>query len=415
MNITDSNKFKRVLILTQYFEPEPGAPQIRLSAMIKELRKQDITVEVITSFPSYPLGKVQKEYRGKFHLIEKINGVVIRRFWSYPASGRNILKRLLCYLSFMFSSSVPLLFSRRPDIVFVEAQPMILAIPAFLMKLFRGVPYIYNTPDLQIEHAEDDKWITITSLINFAKFLESFLMKQSLSVTTVTDAFKIHFSKYRDIKLSKITMLPNGADVHNLHPMPFDISLAKKFEVGNRKVITFAGTHAHYQGLEIIIKVAELLKKRKDIVFLMIGNGPVREGLIKLASDKKLTNILFKQSPIEEMVNLMSITYVSLVVIRDIPISRKMRLSKAIPPISCGVPVIYSGYGETPKIFLRHNAGLQVEPENPLKLAETLVNIVENPKLRDAMLKNARKLALDKFSWEKIVSDWIYQINNLPD
>ena len=268
------------MILTQYFEPEPGAPQIRLSSMIKELRKQGVIIEVLTTFPSYPLGEVHKGYRGKLYSNEKINGVSVRRVWSYPALGRKILKRLLCYFSFMFASIVPLLFSKRPDVVFVEAQPVILAFPALLMKFLRGVPYIYNTPDLQIEHAEEDKWITSAYLIKFAKFLESFLMKKSLTVTTVTDAFKIHFSKYRDIELNKITLLPNGANVDILFPKPFDSALALKFKVGDRKIITFAGTHAHYQGIEIIISAAEILKDRKDIVFLMIGNGPIREKLI---------------------------------------------------------------------------------------------------------------------------------------
>ena len=55
LDITNTNKFKKILILTQYFEPEPGAPQIRLSSMIKELRKQGVIIEVLTTFPSYPL------------------------------------------------------------------------------------------------------------------------------------------------------------------------------------------------------------------------------------------------------------------------------------------------------------------------------------------------------------------------
>lgn len=413
MSTKDINKFKRILVLTQYFEPEPGAPQIRLSAMIKELQKQDIKIEVITTFPSYPLGVKYSEYKGKIYTKETIDEMEITRIWSYAAAGKNKLRRLLSYISFTISSLIPLLFSKRPDIVFVEAQPIILAFPALLMKFFRKVPYIYNTPDLQIEHAADDKWITKKYLINFALFLESLLMKKSLSVTTVTNAFKIHFSKYRHIELNKITLLPNGADVKNLHPIPYDVSLAKIFEIGNRKVITFAGTHAHYQGLETIIDTAEILKDRKDIVFLMVGKGPVRQDLIDQANEKKLTNVIFRQSPFDEMIKLMSITYASLVVLRDIPISRKMRLSKAIPPIACGVPVIYAGYGETPEILTEHNAGIQVEPENPKLLSKSIIRIVDNQDLRRTLSINSRKLAVSHFSWKEIVKEWLIEVNNL--
>ena len=415
MDTSNKNRFNRILILTQYFKPETGAPQIRLSAMVKELRKNGIDVEVITTFPNYPFGVIHENYRGKFYTREVIDGVVLKRIWSYTASGKNVLKRLLSYISFMITSCIPLLFSKRPDLVFVEAQPIILAFPALLMKIFRGVPFIYNTPDLQIEFAEDEKWIANHYLIKLAKLLESFLMKKSLSVTTVTNAFIRHFSKYRNIKMSKITLLPNGADVDILHPMPRDALLAKRLEVGERKVITYAGTHAHYQGLETIIRTAEILMNRQDIVFLMIGNGPIREKLKYQANKKKLTNVLFRQSPFEEMAKLMSITYASLVVLRDMPISRKMRLSKAIPPLSCGVPVIYAGYGETPEILLENNAGIQVEPESPNKLATAITDIVDNPDFRNTLSINSRELALQQFSWEKIVNDWLVQVNNIVE
>ena len=44
-----------------------------------------------------------------------------------------------------------------------------------------------------------------------------------------------------------------------------------------KNVITYAGTMAPYQGLELIIETANLLKKRKDIVFLLAGNGPEKK------------------------------------------------------------------------------------------------------------------------------------------
>ena len=49
---------KNWLILTQYFPPEIGAPQIRLSSMIEELKKHNINASVLTAMPNYPKGKV---------------------------------------------------------------------------------------------------------------------------------------------------------------------------------------------------------------------------------------------------------------------------------------------------------------------------------------------------------------------
>ena len=112
----------------------------------------------------------------------------------------------------------------------------------------------------------------------------------------------------------------------------------------------------------------------------MVGKGPERERLKKMAKNMNLENIFFHQSPYSEMDRLMSITYASIITLRDLPIARKMRLSKAVPPLSCGVPVLYSGYGETLDILLNHNAGISVKPENPMDLANKIIYIADHPK-----------------------------------
>jgi len=221
--IDNKQSINSLVILTQYYPPEPGAPQIRLETLAKELIKIGIDVQIITAFPNYPEGKIFEAYRGKFMLNEIRNGIKIKRAWIYPASGRNTIKRLINYFSFSFTSLWILLFSKRVDLVFVEAQPITLGITAYINKIIKQVPYIYNTPDLQIEHAEEAGWIKSKLFIALAKKLESRLMHKSLSVSTVTNAFIKFFSKERNIPIQKFSFLPNGANTKELYPSPFNI------------------------------------------------------------------------------------------------------------------------------------------------------------------------------------------------
>jgi colanic acid biosynthesis glycosyl transferase WcaI len=401
---------KRIIILTQYFAPEPGAPQIRLMEMSKYMISKGIDVEVITGFPNYPDGVLHEGYSKRYFMKDNINGISIKRSWIYPAAGKNILKRLLNYFSFIISSLIPLFSSKKPDLIFVEAQPIILGIPAYFYKLLRGVPYIYNTPDLQIEYAEEDHWVGFKMIIKLAKSIERKLMENALSVTTVTHAFIKHFIKHRGIAPSKMSFLPNGADTDILRPLNKDENLLNRFQLNDKKIFTFAGTHAPYQGLETIVYAAEILRDRDDIAILMVGKGPVRNTLILKAKSIGLNNIHFQDSPFNEMPILMSITYASLVVLRDLPMTRKMRLSKTIPPISCGVPVIYGGFGETADILKNNNAGIVTDPEDSNKLAAAIIKIADDLNLRKEMSKNCRKLALRDFSWRNIVESWLLQI-----
>ncbi len=406
----DAPMLRNVLILTQYYWPEPGAPQIRLRNFARELKELKIGVRVLTGMPNYPLGRIFDNYRGRFRMKESIDGIPVERVWLYPAAGRGSIKRLLNYLSFTTTVVPSLLFGPKPDLVFVEAQPLTLAFPAAVLSLLRGVPYVYNTPDLQVEVAAEGKWIGAAWLIRAARAMERILMRRALSVTTVTHAFIEHFVQNRGIPRTRISFLPNGADIETLRPLPHDDGYARTLGTNGRKVFTYAGTHAHYQGLEVIVAAAKLLRDRKDIVLLMVGKGPVRDQLIQSATEENLDNILFRDSPFEDMHRLMSITYGSLVVLKNIPASTKMRLSKAIPPLACGVPIIYAGLGESAEIVRRECCGVVVEPERPDRLAQAIRELADHPERRNEMGQRGRSLAEREFSWRFLVRDWLRQL-----
>jgi colanic acid biosynthesis glycosyl transferase WcaI len=413
MNAVSDKPFADILILTQYYSPEPGAPQIRLRAMARELGRLQMRVRVLTGMPNYPFGEIFAPYRGCFHRRETIDGIPVERVWLFAAAGRGSCKRLANYLSFTLCALPYLLLGPRPDVVFVEAQPLSLAFPAWLLKVLRRVPYVYNTPDLQCEVAAEQKWIGVNWFIGLAKSLEAFFMRQALSVTTVTHAFIRHFAEQRHIPKERISFLPNGADLEVLRPMPIDKAYARQLGVEGKKVFTYAGTHAHYQGLEILIEAAQLLRSREDLVFLLVGHGPVRRDLMQRAETAGLKNVLFRDSPFEEMARLMSITYASLVVLKDMPAARKMRLSKAIPPLACGVPIIYSGHGESARIAQKEGCAVVVEPERPEQLAQAILDLADQPAERDKMGRRGRALAEREFSWRGLVGDWVRQIASI--
>ena len=193
--------------------------------------------------------------------------------------------------------------------------------------------------------------------------------------------------------LGRLTFLPNGADTDTLRPLPPDEAFAERLGVAGRKVFTYAGTMANYQGLEVLVEAAEKLRHRDDIIILMVGSGPVKERLVKMVDERGLTNIIFRNSPFEEMPQLMSITTASLVVLRPIEISKKMRLSKAIPPLACGVPVIYAGWGETAEVIRQERVGITVEPGDANEIARSIERLADNPVLTDECGTRGRSLA----------------------
>jgi glycosyltransferase involved in cell wall biosynthesis len=406
----DGSPGERWVIVTQYYPPEPGAPQIRLSTLARQLVRSGIDVRVLTGMPNYPEGVVHDGYRRKLHMQETIDGIPVSRVWLYPATGRNPFRRLANYLSFTFTATFYLLF-RMPkvDVLFVESQPISLGIAGVLMKWFRRVPYVYNIPDLQTDVAKQLSFVGWRMLLRVAVALENFFMHQAWTVSTVTHRF-IDYYVERGIPRRQISFLPNGADTDVLRPLPYDQAVAERLGVAGRKVFTYAGTHAYYHGLEVLVETARRLADRPDIVLLLVGKGPVRPILQQQAAELGLTNIVFGDSPFAEMPRLMSITYASVVVMKDIPAAEKMRLSKTFPPLACGVPVVYSGRGESADMVEEHGCGVQVLPESPELLAEAIVRLADDPTLRDAMGRRGVELVDRELSWASIIRTWLAQL-----
>jgi colanic acid biosynthesis glycosyl transferase WcaI len=398
------------VIVTQYYPPEPGAPQIRLHTLAKNLIKHGINVRVVTGMPNYPIGVIHEGYRGKWFASEDIDGVPISRVWLYPATGRNPFKRLLNYLTFTLTATLYVLFRvRKIDVLFVESQPISLGVLGILMKWIRGIPYVYNIPDLQTDVAGQLGFIGARFLLRIAVAMENLFMRQSWTVSTVTHRF-IDYYVDRGIPRRQISFLPNGADTEILKPMTPDEDYARKMGVQGKRVFTYAGTHAYYHGLEVLIEAAKLVRHRDDIVFLLVGEGPVRQKLKDMTKEYELNNVVFENSPFSEMAQLMSISYASLVVMKDIPAAEKMRLSKTFPPLACGVPVIYSGRGESAEMVAKHRCGLVVPPETPSELAAAIEKLADFPEVRNEMGRQGVELVRRELSWSAIISNWLSQL-----
>ena len=85
----------RILILTQYYPPEVGAPQNRLSDLARRLSKLGHDVSVLTALPNYPKGEVFEEYRDRLIVDERVQGLRVIRTWIYATKNKNFVHRLM--------------------------------------------------------------------------------------------------------------------------------------------------------------------------------------------------------------------------------------------------------------------------------------------------------------------------------
>jgi len=130
----------KVLLVAERYWPEVGAAPSRLANMAEGLKKQGCEVDVLTSLPNYPKGRIFDGYRGCVSKKEARKGVEVFRYWIYATVSRNPVARILNMFSFAVTIWL-FAFKRRRiknyDVVIIQTPTLVVAASA--MCLFKGL------------------------------------------------------------------------------------------------------------------------------------------------------------------------------------------------------------------------------------------------------------------------------------
>lgn len=397
----------RFLILTQYFPPEVGAPQIRLLAIAKELRQRGHDVDVVTAMPNYPSGRVFPPYRHKRLLRETIDGISVVRTWIYPATGRNIGQRLLNYWSFTVSSLYGCWRAGRPDYIFIESPPLFLGLTAYVYSWLRRTRFILNVSDLWPESAKELGIVRSRPVLWLATRLERFLYRTAYRVSAATEGIRTAIEATGKPS-APVILLPNGVDTAVFRRMPE----ARPDTIAPLEIVfLYAGTHGYAQGLDVIVEAAKRLRERSDVVFLFVGDGPEKARLQQTVIDSGLRNVRFlPPQPMAAMPALFSVARASIVPLRRAPLFRSARPSKLFPSLACETCVIYSGEGDAARLIEEARCGLVVPPEAPDQLAEAVARLADEPDLARQFGRNGRALVERDYTWGRLVERWLAEV-----
>jgi putative colanic acid biosynthesis glycosyltransferase WcaI len=403
--VTGTSGRRRFLILTQYFPPESGAAQVRLFNLARELMKLGHDVRVVTALPNYPRGEVFEGYRGRWTFHEQLDGIQVTRTWIYPATGRNALKRLLNYWSFSITSLFACLIGPRPDYLFVESPPIFLGCTGYVCARLRRVPFILNISDLWPESARALGIIRSGWILWLGDKMARFLYRRADRVSAQTDGLRSYIQKIRG---GPVIPYYNGVDTSAFHRIP---GVTMLWVRPDEVAFIFAGVFGYAQGLDTLVEAAALLRHRRDIVLLLVGDGPSKAAIVEHAARLGLDNMRFADmQPIENMPAFFSACRASIAPMRRSELFKATRPSKMFASMACETPVIFSGEGEAAQLLQENDCGVVVPPESPAALADAVKRLADDATLAQQLGRRARALVEQQFGWDRIVKAWLDEL-----
>jgi colanic acid biosynthesis glycosyl transferase WcaI len=399
----------KIGILTQYYPPEIGAPQARLSETAARLVEQGHEVIVLTAMPNYPHGRVHPGYGGLYQR-ERREGVTIIRAGIYPTQSAAFVQRLVNYFSFVLSSLlVGSIALPRLDYLITESPPLFLGISGYALSRLTRARWIFNVSDLWPESAVRMGVVRRDSLaVRVSERLEAFCYRKAWLVTGQSRTILAHVTAR--VPSCRTFHFSNGVDSRRFRPDRRTDAAREVLGGPSGRVALYAGLHGLAQGLDQIVDAAEALRDERDLRFVLLGEGAEKRALMARAASRGLTNLQFRDArAAHEIPALLAAADLVLVTLKtDIPGAVPSKLYEAM---AAGRPVVLVADGEAADIVRAHQAGLVVRPGDVNRLVEALRRLHTDAPLRRSHGENGRRAAEQAFDREAIVARLVAQLN----
>jgi lipopolysaccharide/colanic/teichoic acid biosynthesis glycosyltransferase len=354
----------RILILSQWFDPEPTFKGLQFARSLQALGHD---VEVLTGFPNYPGGKVYPGYQVRLFQRQIIDGIRILRVPLHPSHSSSVIGRALNYGSFGLSATIGILALPRADVVYVYHPPATAALPALVARLLQGVPFVYDVQDLWPESLAATGMSANRALLNAIDRGLRAIYRLAAHVVVLSEGFRTRLTA-RGVPEDKITVIPNWTYEH-------PPSAAREVDLPGEFTVVYAGNMGPAQALGTVLDAAARLQaEAPGVHFVLVGDGIDLARLTARRAQEGLPNVTFlpRQST-EEIEGVLKAADVLLVHLKDDPLFSITVPSKTQAYLRAGKAILMGVSGDAARLVEEAGAGISFAPEDADGLARAVV------------------------------------------
>ncbi|MCX6779480.1 MAG: glycosyltransferase family 4 protein [Candidatus Magasanikbacteria bacterium] len=248
--------------------------------------------------------------------------------------------------------------------------------------------------------------------VELMKRFRSWVLKSADQVIAVSNFMK-EVAQLIGVETSKIEVIYNSVDfVEKGHSVALDIK--KKLGIlSGEKIIMTAGRLVPWKGVDGLIKVAVELKKNQTVLpfkIIVVGDGPDKEKLEKLASDLGVKDLIVfvGKIPLEQIFNYYAIADVFILNSQYEGLSHVL-----LEVLSLGRPIIASACGGNLEVIENEKNGLLVEYNNVGEIVLAIKRILTEEKWQGVEYQNICQTSLFKFNWQQVVENTLAVFNKV--
>jgi glycosyltransferase involved in cell wall biosynthesis len=296
-----------------------------------------------------------------------------------------------------------------PDYVILEYDISIIpSLPSFLISRVKKVKFVLDVRSIPVELGGGSR-----DFLHLLKFSTSILIGKKLfdGITTLTPLMKEEISNQFTLKPSKIGVWTSGVS-----PSLFN-SQNRKFESENLKkmlgltgkfVVFYHGIFTATRGLQETIDAIEIVsKKNPQIVFFLLGTGPIVTALKQIISEKNLQqNVIIHDSVEHSAVpKYIALCDVGIVPLPYNPYWRFQNPLKLLEYLAMEKVVILTDIPAHRAVIGESPCGIYIKSISPQEIAKAIGIAYLNRENLGEMGKIGREIIDREYVWKKVAID----------
>lgn len=355
----------KVLQVGKYYPPYNGGIETYLYNLCMEL-KDEVELDVLVS------------NTGRKTVIHEVDGIKVTRVGRIAKIASTDIS--LTYLK-QFSK-------RTPDIIHIHC-PNPLAVICFLLSR--------NKKSKLVITYHNDIIRQKVLIIFYKPFLKK-LLKKAERIFVHNNNYA-HSSTFLQPHLHKVVSSPPGIDIkqYSISPYIKNKMLEITQSYGN-KIVLFIGRLVYYKGLEYLIESM----KNVPAVLVIIGNGPLKNKLLKLSKRLSVQKKIHFLGNVDEQNKVAFLRSSSLLCLPSTMRSEAFGIVQ-LEGMICEKPIINTfveGSGVS-SVSINNETGITVPPKDTAALSQAINYLLTNPSKSKTFGKSGAKRVLEFYTREK--------------
>jgi glycosyltransferase involved in cell wall biosynthesis len=183
--------------------------------------------------------------------------------------------------------------------------------------------------------------------------------------------------------------------------------------------LVFAGRLVEKKGVDVLLHALQRVRQwTPEIRLLIAGHGPLESELRKLTSELALEDrVSFLGSiPNERLPAVLSRAHIAVLPFRIAADGDQEGLGLVtVEAMGCGVPVIASDLPAIHDVITDDVNGRLVPPDDPIKLSDTIIELLANPETSRRLARQARQRAVERFDWDVVSARYADLLDDRAD